>query len=284
MRASFKKSIFWGYLLLLIINVIELRSGILLGVVQLLLGLGVCLPKLLNVFDLPAIRRYDRVIKVVFSLSLLLGIVYRWYNAPNHLFTLFFLSLLLFYAEDEEYFTDNLRWILIVVMGFATMHKVFNPNFMSGDFIAFRVASGDFFRPLIISGLMPEIKEVIAQNVENIRTFVRTDPVLGKTIILNIGTLPYEGLRQPFVYSIIGMELLLALGFVFLDRSKIVLGFLLLFVASIGLVVSEYEFAATLLYMGFVLCPITYRNLKLGYRNIFLLYAFFALLDNLFWR
>lgn len=283
MRASFTKSVYGGYLLLLVINVVELRSGIILGAVQLLLGLGVCLPKLLNIFNVPLARRYEDVIKVVFSLSLFLGIVYKWHNAPNHLFTLFFLSLLLFHADNEKYFRDNLRWIFIVVMGFASMHKVLNPNFMSGDFIAFRMVSGDFFRPLINSGLVPEVKEVIAENAKNIHELVRTDPGLGKSITLSVGCLPYEGLRQSFVYSIIGMELVLTLGFVFFACSRFALGFLLVFVASIGLVVSEYEFASTLLYMGFVWCPIAYRTLKIGYRNIFILYAFLALVDNLFW-
>lgn len=281
MRDNFIKSVFWGYLMLLIINVIEARSGIFLGIVQLILGLLVCLPNLMVTLNPPVVRRYAHTTKLLFSLSLLLGIIYKWYNAPNHLFTLFFLSLLLFYTEDEKHFKDNLRFFFIVLMGFATMHKVFNPNFMSGDFIAFRMVSGDFFQPIIDSGLIPGLKEVIAKNMDHIQAFVSTDPKLGESIDLSAGSLPYGRLIQPFVYAIIGMELLLTVGFILSGRSKLVLGFLLVFVATIGLIVSEYEFASTLLYMGFILCPMSYKSLRIWYRNVLLIYVLLALIENI---
>ncbi len=284
MKSEFRKTLVLGYLMLLIVNVVEFRSGIALALTQLVLGLFLFLPEVIDISLLNKISVYRTpLLKVIYLLSIFGGIYFKWYNAPNHLFLFFFLSLLVLYMEEERLFKDNLRWIFVIVMGMATVHKLLNPNFLNGDFVALRLLSGDFFRPILMSGAMPDINETLTQNGAKISDFLLKEPSAVDGIILDSGTLPFLALKQPFVYSIIGMEFLLTVLFAFFSKQKFTLVFLLVFVGSIGLVVSEFEFAATLLFMGLLMCPDNFTVIKRFFKVTFLFYAILAILNNVLW-
>ncbi len=283
MKSEFRKTVVLGYLLLLIINVVEFRSGAVLALTQLVLGLIVFLPEVVTIAFFDKTSVYRTIFRLGYLSSILGGMYFKWYNAPNHLFLFFFLSLLVLNTEDEHLFKDNLRWIFVIVMGFATVHKLLNPNFLSGDFIALRVLSGDFFRPLLMSGAFSEINEIVTQNAAKISDFLLKEPSSVDGVTLDSGKIPFLALKQPFTYSIVGMEFLLALLFAFFSRAKFTLVFLLVFVGSIGLIVSEFEFAATLLFMGLIMCPTDFSVLKRFFRFTFLLYAILAILNNILW-
>ncbi|NNE76678.1 MAG: hypothetical protein HKN31_06345, partial [Pricia sp.] len=236
MKSSLKENIIFGYLILLIINVVEVRSGTALALIQLVLGLLVFLPKVVKLTSWRKIDLDNPIFKWLFLLSLLWGIYNKWYNVPNHLFIFFFLSLLLFYNEGERHYKENLRWIVVIVMAFATAHKLVNDNFLEGDFVAYRIASGDFFRPILLSGAIPEIKNTLMENALKIYEYSLTDPLKGGSITLDAGNLPISSLTKPFTYSIIGMEFLLGVLFAFFSGTRFAFVFLLMFVASIGLI------------------------------------------------
>ncbi|WP_339713353.1 hypothetical protein [uncultured Kriegella sp.] len=283
MKSEFRKTVVLGYLLLLIINVVEFRSGAVLALTQLVLGLIVFLPEVVTIAFLDKTSVYRTIFKLGYLSSILGGMYFKWYNAPNHLYLFFFLSLLILNTDDEHLFKENLRWIFVIVMGFATVHKLLNPNFLSGDFIALRVLSGDFFRPLLMSGAFSGISESLTHNAAKISDFLLKEPSSVDGVTLDSGTLPFLVLKQPFVYSIIGMEFLLTLLFAFFSRHKFTLVFLLVFVGSIGLVVSEFEFAATLLFMGLIMCSDDFGAIKRLFKLTFLLYAILSILNNILW-
>lgn len=283
MKSEFKNNLVLGYVMVLVINVVEFRSGIALGLAQFVLGLVLFLPMVANTYLLDRISVYRTLLKTIYLLSILGGIYFKWYNVPNHLFLFFFLSLLVLFMEEEHLLKENLRWIFIIVMGMATVHKLLNPNFLNGDFITLRVLSGDFFRPIVMSGAIPEIDEMLTRNAVKISDFLLSAPSTVDRITLDSGTLSFLALKQPFVYSIIGMEFLLTLLFAFFSRHKFTLVFLLVFVGSIGLVVSEFEFAATLLFMGLIMCPDDFRVIRRLFKFTFLLYAILSILNNILW-
>ncbi len=279
MKIKLKPDILCGYLVLLVINVTEFRSGIWLSVLQLLLGLLLFLPEVIKGLKWTKFHGYDTSLKIAFLSVLIAGIGYRWYDAPNHMFLFLYISLIVLFVRNEDSIKDNFRWIVVIIMCFATLHKVINPNFTSGDFLAYRMLSGDFFIPVYTSGLFPKIQNVLDQNYQAIYEFTQNESFLsGQIILKNVEPNLLGGLKF-FVYSIIGMEFLLAVLFAFFNK-RLALIVLLIFVASIGLIVSEFEFAATLLFMGCIMCPASYGSLRPLFWITFVLYAILALHNN----
>ncbi|HZJ19571.1 MAG TPA: hypothetical protein VFD35_04360 [Pricia sp.] len=119
------------------------------------------------------------------------------------------------------------------------------------------------------------------QNYVAIYEFTQNESFLSEQITLNnVEPNVMAGLKF-FVYLIIGMEFLLAVLFAFFINKRMALIVLLIFVASIGLIVSEFEFAATLLFMGCIMCPATYGLLRPLFWITFVLYAILALQNNI---
>lgn len=281
MKIKLKHPIILGYLLLLVINVTEFRAGIWLSLLQLLLGSLLFFPKMGKGLNWTTSKGYDTSLKIAYLSALVAGILYKWYDAPNHMFLLFYLGLILLFVKNEDDIQANLRWIIVIIMGFATLHKIGNPNFISGDFLAYRVLSGDFFIPVYTSGLFPKIQTVLDQNYQEIYEFTRSESFLSGQITLNDGNFNVLAGLKFFVYAIIGMEFLLAVLFAFFFSKRLALFVLLIFVASIGLIVSEFEFAATLLFMGCIMCPANYSSLRPLFWATFVLYAILALQNNI---
>ncbi len=281
MEIKLKPAIILGYFVLLIINVTEFRAGIWLSVLQLLLGILLFFPKLVKGLNWTRSTVYETSLKIAFLSALVAGISYKWYDAPNHMFLFFYLGLIVLFVKKEDDIRDNFRWMVVIIMGFAAFHKISNPNFISGDFLAYRLLSGDFFQPVYMSGLFPKIKDVLDQNYRAIYEFTQNETFLSGQITLNnVEPNLMAGLKF-FVYMIIGMEFLLAVLFAFFINKRMALIVLLVFVASIGLIVSEFEFAATLLFMGCILCPATYGSLRPLFWTAFGLYAILALQNNI---
>ena len=280
MKIKIKSLIIVGYLLLLVINVTEFRSGIWFSVLQLILGLLLFLPEVVKSVSWTSKNVHRNGLKIAYLLSLVAGIWYKWYDAPNHMFLFLYLTMLLLFVKNLNDLRDNFRWVVVIIMGFATLHKIINPNFVSGDFLAYRVLSGDFFQPVYMSGLFPTIKDVLDQNFQDIYTFTQSKSFLTDQVTLkNVEPNLMLGLKF-FVYSIIGMEFLVAALFALLYTKRFTFLVLLIFVASIGLIVSEFEFAATLLFMGAIMCPTTFGTLRSMFWATFVLYVLLALHNN----
>jgi len=282
MKINFEKRLVLGIVTLLLVNVLEFRSGKLLAAVQLVLGLAVFMPKLIDTNISNKINLYRPILKWLYLFALGWGIYSEWYYVPNHLFLFFFLSVLVLTSEDEYHIKDNLRWIFVIIMGFAAIHKLLNPVFLSGDYIGYRLASGNFFKPIWMSGILPEISENLTQNAAKVSEFKSQDPLLGQMIMLRMDFILFSWLVKTFSYVVIAMEFLLVLLFTLFSKTRAAMATLLIFVASIGFAVPEFEFASTLLFMGLVVCPDNFNVLKKLYLLSFLVYVVLSVWYNHF--
>lgn len=81
---------------------------------------------------------------------LIFSIVSMYTLVANHLFLLAYLVwAVAIHADDDEGLVNTSRYILIAVMGIAALQKLINPYFISGDALAWYVASGESFGNLI---------------------------------------------------------------------------------------------------------------------------------------
>ncbi|RDY57556.1 hypothetical protein DX873_18655 [Flagellimonas nanhaiensis] len=282
-RSELKKYQIIGYFILLLINVVEARSGLTLTALQLILGITFVSTRIFPLLFRNKPNNLIRGIEIFYLGSIFLGIYFNWHSSPNHLFLFFILTILFVFEKNNEMIKKNLLWVLILIMGFATIHKLLNPHFVNGEFVGFMLSKGSFFRPLWHSGLFPETKSLLSQNLNNLNDFVLRDPSLNETVTFQIGSLPFHILKMQFTYFILVAEFLLTFFLMAFPQKKITYLFILIFIASIGIVVSEVEFASTLLFIGLMLCPSDFSVLKKVYKSVFLLYACCALFYNLYW-
>lgn len=274
----------FGYLMLLVVNTFEVRTGIFLAFCQFILGLFVFYPQL-NKNKSKTKSLFNTVLKVALLLSLVIGLCLNWYDAPNHLYLLTFLTLLMVFRPSMDgniFLRENVRWILITLMIFATVHKFVHPHFINGDFIGFRTLTGSFFHLIHSLGITPEITEVLSDNMKRISQISYYDPSLRQKVYLRVPSDNFDIYVNAFVYIIAFTELLLTLLYIFIPYKKFTSIFLLIFVCSIGLVVSEFEFIATLLFMGIILCKQGDIKLNKLYRFSFIFYSGVAITYNLF--
>ncbi|MDO5981641.1 hypothetical protein [Flavivirga spongiicola] len=281
MKTDINKFLILGYILLLFVNCLEFRSGYILSLSQLFLGLLAFLPRLNsnNSWN----NNLLLAIEVLYVLSLISGVYLHYFSLPNHFFLFITITLVLLISRQPRhlsYVENNLRWVFIILMGFATIHKLIEPTFINGDFAGYMLMKGSFFHHILDSGLFPEIQSSIDANNAILSELEKTDPALGDTLFLNIKHLPLNFLIKGLTIFIIVAELLLTLLFIFFPRRKNTLLFLLIFVCSIMLVTVELEFQSTLLFMGFVMCPVVFSGLKKAYKYTFILFALSAILNN----
>ena len=271
-----------GYILLLFVHGLELRSGYALSLTQIFLGLLAFLPRLNSNFYWNKYILYG--VEALYLISLISGAYLNYFSLPNHFFLFMAITLVLILFKDTEhrgYVENNMRWIFIILMGFATLQKLIEPVFLSGDFAGYMLIRGSFFHHILDSGLFPEMMSSIDYNNSVISELDKTDPALGKTMLLNVSNLPLDFLIKAMVVFIIGAELLLTVLFFFVPKKKITSSFLWIFVCSIALVTVELEFQSTLLFVGLILCPETFKVLKKSYKVTFIMFAAFAILNNL---
>ena len=278
MRINFKGFLITGYVILLLVNCFEVRSGITISALQLTIGLFIFLPKLLRNNDYQNIRLSFALI--LYLLTFLLGIFYNYFSLPNHFFVFFAITLIIVLYEDLNVAKENFRWLFIVLMGFATIHKLAEPTFINGDFVGFMMAKGGFFYHIINSGLFSELKQSIIDNNHQISYLMKSDPVESRAVILDIPSISFNLVVNIFSYLIIIGELVLTLLFVFLPSKKYTLFFLWVFINSIVFITVELEFISTLLFIGLILCPNDFKLLNKSYGLSFLFYAFLSIAFN----
>ena len=273
-----------GFLILIIVNGTELRSGIPLSIIQVVLG-GILIFLSIDKKDVNYRSLKFLVLQGLLIFSLIAGIYTKWYYAPNHLFLLTFITLVVILSgwnQNIDLIRKNFRWVFVILMGTATIYKIITPEFISSDFIGFRLIQGMFFRPIFATGLFPEINEQLLTNRELIRSALDQDPSIISSLNAHELTFPLEFVAKRFTELIIGGEMILTFMFLVFPWKRISLAFLWFFIVTIGLIVPEYEFASTLLFLGLIMCPSEFVVIKLGYLYGFMIYAAIAVSYNIF--
>ncbi|HSM36572.1 MAG TPA: hypothetical protein VK837_09275 [Longimicrobiales bacterium] len=203
------------------------------------------------------------------TLGLAFGIAGRPFAVANHHFVLTWASLamvLSLSAPDGErvgLVRHNVRWLLVAIMGFATLHKFISGPFMDGSFLAFGISAGAFAEPLV--GYCARCAAAIAQNEAALGAFRATVPEAGASITLvdPIGNLSL--VARAFGASIIFVEAAMFAGFLLAPRSRWTHLLVLAFAVVLGVIRQELTFISVVAALGYLSCPSGHLWLRRAY-------------------
>lgn len=177
---------------------------------------------------------------------------------PNHHYALTYIALglaLSLSARDPEqdvHLRTSARWILVGIMGFATLQKATSPDFMSGSYIGYSLATGGFAQPLV--AFCESCLEVIDTNLASVQEFRSLVPDSRATIFLASPFPRPVSLTRLFVISILALEAWLAFAFIAFPERRLTHWSLLAFVGTLGVLRQEFLFISVVSLLGLLSC------------------------------
>ena len=116
---------------------------------------------------------------LLISVFLTLNLYFNYLHTSNHLFIATYFSwivTLVLISKDD--FTEALRssskYLLVLVMGMAVIHKITSPEFYSGSFMSYEFLFGlRYFSPIIL--LWPNFDNYISQNQSGLGEIFNTN-------------------------------------------------------------------------------------------------------------
>lgn len=208
---------------------------------------------------------------------LTLGIASRPFDVPNHHFVLTYLTVAMALAlsagpdDAAEVLRWNGRWLIVVIMGFATLHRLLSDDFMDGSYVGYMIATGGFVGPLLQK--CGACADAVAGNVQLITEFRASPPSpdLGVQLTSPVPALPVAtGIMTGIILSI---EALIFVVFLWRPTGRIAHFTLLAFAVVLGLVRQEFMFISVLSVLGYLSCPRDLGWLRFGYAGAALVFA-----------
>ena len=190
--------------------------------------------------------------------SMLVTMAARPIDVPNHHFMMTYFSAAIVVclsaraSQRSELLQINARWLLVVLMGFATVHKVVSPTFQDGSYIGYEIARGGFGGPLL--PVLGPIAEKAKENDRRIKEFRSRPPSEVTQVELEPLTPGPRYVAYGFALSIVLVELLLFLGFIFMPSSVLSHLLLVAFIATLMVLRQEFTFISVVAAMGFISC------------------------------
>lgn len=129
----------------------------------------------------------------------------------NHHFVLFFICgiMVISHIADRDLcckiVSDNARLLAATIMGMATLHKIYSPTYLDGNYIGFMWIKGSYFSP-ITRLLIPDFEATVNRNLERIHIFRQTIPSDSFSMVLEAPTVHYEWLVFLTVWLILAGE------------------------------------------------------------------------------
>ena len=209
--------------------------------------------------------------------SLLYTLFERPLDVPNHHFMMSYLgaAMVLVFAGPKETWQEcmmrNARWMLVVLMAFATVHKVVSPTFRDGSYLGYEIVRGGFGDPVL--SLFGDIREVTAENDRLIKEFRQTPPTEIESIQLKPPVPNLQQVAYGFALSILAIELWLCLGFLFAPNWLLSHLSLLSFILSLGVLRQEFTFISVVCAMGLMACNSDRSGLRPWYAGLAILCA-----------
>jgi hypothetical protein len=193
-------------------------------------------------------------------LHMVVELAMGWFEVPNHHFVLTYLLIavtLCAACEDAEFASlmrTNARWLLVGIMGFATLHKALSPTFMSGEYVGCMLARGSFLE--VVAPLFPDFASITDANVEHIRDLLATSPNIDPSASVTLtAPVPYfRAVTMAFVWLIVLGELWLAVVVAAFGSRPIATWSLWCFVVGLSLIRMEFMFVATITFLAYCLC------------------------------
>lgn len=208
---------------------------------------------------------------------LVVGVFMLPFDVPNHHFVLAYVTLALAIAlsapETARASTLrwNARWLLVAIMGFATLHKVISPAFMDGSYLAYVLATGGFGAPVL--ALCHACGAAAVQNASLVGEFRAALPASEAAVMLAAPLPNLAVAGRAFAWAIVAGEALLFLAFLVAPSRRVSHIFLLVFAATLGVIRQEFLFISVLCLLGLLSCSPRMVWLRRAYAAAALVFA-----------
>ncbi|MEM9587758.1 MAG: hypothetical protein AAGA03_10805 [Planctomycetota bacterium] len=195
------------------------------------------------------------------TLAMVLGIVARPLDVPNHHWMMSYLSasisiVVIFHREDFHRMHDLTRVcrnLLVVLMLFATFQKLLSPDFMDGSYIGFELARGGFASPVL--KLVSSTREIVESNTVLIQELHQTSPAVMESVTLDSPIPMLKPLAYAFTASILLMEAWLCFSMWRLPDRRITHASLIAFATTLAVLRQEFTFISVVCTLGLIAAP-----------------------------
>lgn len=207
------------------------------------------------------------------------GILARPLDVPNHHWMMTYLSaaisLSTLFARDHQERLENLRsnarWLLVVLMAFATAQKLLSPQFMDATYIGFELTRGGFASPLL--KLVPHSREIIEANAQLVEQLHTTPPAELPQVTLRSPFPALPWLAYGFTASIVLMEFWLCATMWLIPRRLITHLSLIAFAFTLAFLRQEFTFISVVCTLGLLACGSELRGLRMTYASLAIVIA-----------
>lgn len=232
---------------------------------------------LFGVLALSGTRANAWFLWMVVTMTLLAGIIARPLDVPNHHFMMTYLAAALSLSlsapaeERSAHLQNNARWLLIVLMGLATIQKLLSPAFMDGSYISYEIVGGGFAGPVL--GLFGETSAITTQNRELITQLRAAPPEALESVQFQSPFPQIPLLAYSFVALILFMEAWLCFAFWRFPQKLITHLSLIAFALTLGVLRQEFTFISVVCVLGLFSCDPSRKWLRVGYATSAIVFA-----------
>lgn len=223
-----------------------------------------------------------------FSVStlLLLNIIVDWYHPANHHFLLFYVCTIIGFTflqkkdEQIDFISTNFRLVLIILMFFASIQKLFSPTFIDGSFFGYILLKGGFLEPfLAFSSSYQEWTEV---NYALIKSSSNVDPNLYLETKLIGNSSLFRTICKFSSYMIFVVEFVVFYILIAVESRIVRQVSLILLIAAIFITRLECGFLSILCGVGLAQCDIKDKKIIFTYLVLILIFSTLIVVDLAF--
>jgi hypothetical protein len=182
------------------------------------------------------------------------AIAMRPLDMANHHFLLTYASLALAVSlsgspeERHACLRTNARWLLVALMGVATLQRLLQPTFMGGGFIGYELATGGFCRPILTA--FPHAAEIMAENRGLSEALRRLPPGELGSVTLAPPFPGFELVTMSFVVAILAIEAWICLTLLLFPRKLLPHLSILVFAGTLAVLRQELTFISVVCMLG----------------------------------
>jgi len=206
------------------------------------------------------------------------GIAMRPIDVPNHHYMLAYLCAAVAVsltasspAARRAALNGNGRWLIVALMGIATIQRLFQPDFLNGAYLGYELSRGGFGGPVLA-----RIGDVAATNAANdaaIHAFRATPPAEAQSVTLSPHILTGGPVAMLFMVSILAIEAVICVAFLLLPRKLLPHVALLAFAGSLVALRQEVTFISVVCVLGLLATTPDRPRLRVIYAGAAMVFA-----------
>lgn len=212
----------------------------------------------------------------------------RWYSIDNHQFLMsywciaLFLSTLLDESEKARSVASNARWLIFFCFAFATLWKVWSPDYLNGSFFTITLLKDGRFFPLT-TGITEVTQQQLMGFLHELARLSNPAGGVSSAAIPEVGA-RFSTVALAMTWVTILIEGVIALLFLWPWRTRparLRHGALLLFAAGVYSLATVRGFGMLLMVMGLAQCEQDRRKTRLLYIGCFALVFLYPTLKSI---